>query len=265
MDKWDMKSVTLVIFLAAGLSACNNLPEKRAVTTENQTDSAPSENTPRSLTWQVPASWQLAEGVAGSTWQHFTFPGKTPTNYKIAHEDGRDAIWASSQSTSSAIRSDINIDAKQIGKLKFSWKVPAHLLDADVTVPELDDSPVRVFLTFEGDRSKFSAKNALVSEMANLLLGEPLPYATLVYLWSKQQPLGSVILGQRTDRVRNIVIETGSVNLNKWMDYERDIGTDFETAFGEKPGKLLRIALMTDSDNTKSQTTAWYGAPSFVK
>lgn len=98
MDKWDMKSVTLVIFLAAGLSACNNLPEKRAVTTENQTDSAPSENTPRSLTWQVPASWQLAEGVAGSTWQHFTFPGKTPTNYKITHEDGRDAIWASSQS-----------------------------------------------------------------------------------------------------------------------------------------------------------------------
>ncbi|MBK6367550.1 MAG: DUF3047 domain-containing protein [Polaromonas sp.] len=234
------------------------------MTTENQTDSAPSENTPRSLTWQVPASWQLAEGVAGSTWQHFTFPGKTPTNYKIAHEDGRDAIWASSQSTSSAIRSDINIDAKQIGKLKFSWKVPAHLLDADVTVPELDDSPVRVFLTFEGDRSKFSAKNALVSEMANLLLGEPLPYATLVYLWSKQQPLGSVILGQRTDRVRNIVIETGSVNLNKWMDYERDIGVDFEKAFGEKPGKLLRIALMTDSDNTKSQTTAWYGAPSFI-
>ncbi len=264
MDKWDMKSVTLVIFLAAGLSACNNLPEKRTATTENQTDSAPSENTPRSLTWQVPASWQLAEGVAGSTWQHFTFPGKTPTNYKIAHEDGRDAIWASSQSTSSAIRSDINIDAKQIGKLKFSWKVPAHLLDADVTVPELDDSPVRVFLTFEGDRSKFSAKNALVSEMANLLLGEPLPYATLVYLWSKQQPLGSVILGQRTDRVRNIVIETGSVNLNKWMDYERDIGVDFEKAFGEKPGKLLRIALMTDSDNTKSQTTAWYGAPSFI-
>ena len=80
----------------------------------------------------------------------------------------------------------------------------------------------------------------------------------------KRQPLGSVILGQRTDRVRNIVIETGSVNLNKWMDYERDIGTDFETAFGEKPGKLLRIALMTDSDNTKSQTTAWYGPPSFM-
>ena len=262
MDKWDLKSAAFVILLTAGLSACSNLPDMRTATTENQTENAHIENTPRSANWKVPASWQ--QGVVSSSWQHFTFPGKTPTVYKIDQVDGRDAIWASSQSTSSAIRSDVNIDANQIGKLKFSWKVPAHLLDADVAVPELDDSPVRVFLTFEGDRNKFSAKNALVSEMANLLLGEPLPYATLVYLWSKRQPLGSVILGQRTDRVRNIVIETGSANLNQWIDYERDISADFETAFGEKPGKLLRIALMTDSDNTKSQTTAWYGAPRFL-
>lgn len=262
MNSWDLKSAVFVILLTAGLSACINLPDKRSVTTENQTDSAHIENTPRSANWKVPASWQ--QGVVSSSWQHFTFPGKTPTAYKIDQVDGRDAIWANSQSTSSAIRSDVNLEVNQIGRLKFSWKVPAHLQDADITVPELDDSPVRVFLTFEGDRNKFSAKNALVSEMANLLLGEPLPYATLVYLWSKRQPLGSVILGQRTDRVRNIVIESGSENLNKWLDYERDIRADYEKAFGEKPGKLLRIALMTDSDNTKSQTTAWYGAPSFL-
>ncbi|HMS27456.1 MAG TPA: DUF3047 domain-containing protein [Burkholderiaceae bacterium] len=259
-----MKKLASVILLTVGLSACTNMPDKRTSTTENQTEIASNEIIPRNARWQVPASWKQGDGIAVSDWQHFTFPGKTPTNYKIAHEDGRDAVWANSQSTSSAIRRDVNIGVNQIGKLKFSWKVPAHLQDADVTVPELDDSPVRVFLTFEGDRNQFSAKNALVSEMANLLLGEPLPYATLVYLWSKRQPLGSVILGQRTDRVRNLVVETGSANLNKWLDYERDIRSDFKKVFGEEPGKLLRIALMTDSDNTRSQTTAWYGAPSFV-
>ena len=257
------KNLAAIVLLVGGLSACTHHSVQHDLKSESQSDSASNQNAPRSAKWQVPASWQ--QGVVSGSWQHFTFPGKTPTVYKIDQVDGRDAIWANSQSTSSAIRSDVNIEVNQIGRLKFSWKVPAHLQDADVTVPELDDSPVRVFLTFEGDRNQFSAKNALVSEMANLLLGEPLPYATLVYLWSKRQPLGGIILGQRTDRVRNIVIESGSANLNKWMDYERDIRADFEKAFGEKPGKLLRIALMTDSDNTKSQTTAWYGAPSFVK
>ena len=118
MNRWDLKSVAFVILLTAGLSACNNLPDKRTVTTENQTENAQIENTPRSANWKVPASWQ--QGVVSRSWQHFTFPGKTPTVYKIDQVDGRDAIWANSQSTSSAIRSDVNIEVNQIGRLKFS-------------------------------------------------------------------------------------------------------------------------------------------------
>ena len=34
---------------------------------------------------------------------------------------------------------------------------------------------------------------------------------------------------------------------------------DFELAFGEAPGALLGIAVMTDSDNTQSTAQAWYG------
>jgi hypothetical protein len=68
----------------------------------------------------------------------------------------------------------------------------------------------------------------------------------------------------RTDRIRKIVIESGTKNLNQWMDYERDIKADFERAFGEAPGALLGIALMTDTDNTRSQTKAYYGPVSLA-
>jgi hypothetical protein len=47
--------------------------------------------------------------------------------------------------------------------------------------------------------------------------------------------------------------------LNQWLDYERDIRADYEKAFGEAPGALVGIGIMTDSDNTRSSTTAWYG------
>jgi hypothetical protein len=203
------------------------------------------------------------KGAVTGQWQHFPFPGKTPTTYKYTFEDGRDAVHAQSQSSSSMLRRDLGLAPQALGVVRFSWKVPELLTSGDVGIPDVDDSPVRILLTFEGDRDKFSAKNALVSELAQLLLGEPLPYATLAYVWSNHHPLESVILSPRTDRVRSIVVESGGVHLNKWLDYERHIRADFEKAFGEAPGALLRVAIMTDSDNTKSKTAAWYGAPSF--
>jgi len=42
--------------------------------------------------------------------------------------------------------------------------------------------------------------------------------------------------------------------------YERNIRIDYKNAFGEAPGALIGIGLMTDSDNTQSQVQAWYGA-----
>ena len=210
-----------------------------------------------------PASWSRVGDEHTGNWQHFSFPSKTPTTYRYTFEDGRDAVHAHSLSSSSMLRRDLSISAQKLGTVQFSWKVPELLKNCDVGIPEVDDSPARILLTFEGDRAKFSAKNALVSELAQLLLGEPLPYATLVYVWSNHHPLERVILSPRTDRVRSIVVESGDQHLNKWQDYERNIRVDFEKAFGEAPGALLRIAIMTDSDNTQSKTAAWYGAPRF--
>eukprot|EP01030_Chromulinospumella_sphaerica_P003248 gene3248-3176_t len=124
---------------------------------------------------------------------------------------------------------------------------------------EAEDSPVRLILTFDGDRSRFSGKNAMLSELTQALTGEPLPYATLMYVWCNQRPVESVINNPRSDRIRKLVVESGGKRLKQWLLYERDIRADFEKAFGEAPGALLNLAIMTDSDNTRSSVRAWYG------
>ena len=68
-----------------------------------------------------------------------------------------------------------------------------------------------------------------------------------------------MIVNPRTDRIRKIVVESGTKNLNQWLDYKRDIRADFEKAFGEPPGALVGIGIMTDTDNTHSMASAWYG------
>jgi hypothetical protein len=157
------------------------------------------------------------------------------------------------------MRRDVNIAAAKLDTVNFSWQIPELIQDADLAERDFDDSPVRIVLTFEGDKAKFSAKNAMLSELAQAISGEPLPYATLMYVWCNKRQPGSVVVNPRTDRIRSIVVESGGKNLRQWLDYERHISADFEKAFGEAPGNLISVGIMTDSDNTKTQTVASYG------
>ena len=222
-----------LICLLVGLAACSSVPQKPP----------PSSST-----------------AFGPDWLAFNFPGKTPTDYTPEHKGGRSAVRADAVSSASMLRRTVRIVPQDLGRVKFSWQVPALIETADLTVRDKSDSPVRLVLAFEGDRSRFSAKDSMLSELSHALTGEPMPYATLMYVWSNTRPAGTVIKSARTDRIRKLVVESGRKNLNVWLDYERDIAADFEQVFGERPGTLVGIGVMTDSDNTRTTTQAWYGA-----
>ena len=200
-----------------------------------------------------------AADVDAAAWQHYKLPGKQPSQFSYVRKDGRDAMVAHSKSSASMVRRVVRIEPDELSSVRFSWKVPDLITQADMALREADDSPVRIVLAFEGDRSRFSAKNAMLSELARALTGEELPYATLMYVWCNTRKAGSVIINPRTDRVRKLVVESGAGKLRQWVDYERDIRADYEKAFGEAPGALVGIGIMTDSDNTRTTTHAWYG------
>lgn len=192
-------------------------------------------------------------------WQPMHLPGKRPTTYALGEQSGRVAVRAQAESAVSMLRQPLRIAPDQLGHLEFAWNVPALMEGADVGQRHSDDSPARLVLAFDGDRSTFSAKNAMLSELVHAMTGEPLPYATLMYVWCNTRPVGTVVHSPRTDRIRKLVVASGPQQLNQWLLFRRDLRADFELAFGEAPGPLLAIALMTDSDNTQSSALAWYG------
>ncbi len=192
-------------------------------------------------------------------WLHQKLAGKQVNTYTAVRKDGRHAVRAQSDASVSLLRQKVRIAPDRLQNIKFSWNVSALLAKADMAHRHTDDSPARIILAFEGDRSRFSAKNAMLSDLSHTLTGEPLPYATLMYVWCNTRAPGSVIVNPRTDRIRKIVVESGVKNLNQWRDYERNIRADFVKAFGEAPGALVGIGIMTDTDNTRGKATAWYG------
>lgn len=206
--------------------------------------------------------WAEAPEPAGAyaAWQHWTLPGKTATAYRPVRYGGtRDAVEVQARSSASLLRRSLNLAPQDIDDIRFSWKVPALMPGADMARRETEDAVVRIVLTFDGDRARLSARDRALSELAQLMTGEPLPYATLMYVWCPTREPGSVILNPRTDRIRKLVVESGPARLNQWLDYERDIRADFRQVFGEEPGRLLHVAIMSDGDNTGSEFRAWYG------
>jgi hypothetical protein len=192
-------------------------------------------------------------------WEIFRVPGKQPASYSYVRHEGRDAVLAKAEASGSILRHRYRIEADQLGLVRFSWNVPNAGVGANLTLPQLDDVPVRVVLAFEGDRSRLSMKNSLLSELSRLLTGEEMPFATLVYSWSRVNQPGEVVVNDRTDRIRKIVVDSGDHGYNEWLSYERDIRADYRRAFGEEPGALTSMAVMTDSDNSRASARTWYG------
>ncbi len=236
-----------VLLLALVLSGCAQLPSQ--------------DSSPVAQQWaQAGAGGPTASSTApAAPWQHQVFPGKRRNQYHYVWREGRPAMAVSSQAGISAMRQVQSQSANSLGQVQFSWKVASLIADADLQQAGKEDSPVRLVLVFDGDRSLFSAKDAMLSELARALTGEELPYATLMYVWSNQLPVGTVVNNRRTDRIRKLVIQSGADGVNRWQDYERDIRADYERVFGAAPGALKAVALMTDTDNTASEVKAWYG------
>lgn len=208
---------------------------------------------------QLPSDTRAWTAQHIASWQQVNLPGKKPTAYGLQQRDGRAAVHAKAESAVSMLRQPLRVEPQNLGLVEFAWQVPALLDGADVGLRQSDDSPARLVLAFDGDRSTFSAKNAMLSELSYAITGEPLPYATLMYIWCNTRPVGTVVHNPRTDRIRKLVVASGPQQLNQWIQFRRDIRADFELAFGEAPGALLGIAVMTDSDNTQSTAQAWYG------
>ena len=189
----------------------------------------------------------------------YALPGKRTTRYTPVMLEGRPVVHATADAAASVWRRKVRLEPAELGTVHFSWRVAALIERADLSDGDHSDSPARLILAFDGDHSRLSLRNQLTFDLAHAVTGEKPPFATLMYVWDTKAAPETVIHSGRTDRIRKIVVESGGGRLGKWHHYRRDIAADFRKTFGEEPGALLSVGLMTDADNTRARAEAWYG------
>jgi hypothetical protein len=247
--------IALTFVVIAALSGC------AVMDSATGPDAASPSATPAPADGAVSIMERSGVGGLPAGWEPWILhPKKRKTRYETRGRNGDTVVWAHADSAASGLARRLNLDPSATPWIEWRWRVDTLVEGADNTDRYAEDSPVRIVLAFDGDRRKLPARDQLFFEKAKLLSGgQEMPYATLMYIWENRQPVDTVITNPNTSRVRKIVVSSGEAGVGAWQTYRRNIIEDYRRAYGNNPGRLIGVAILTDTDNTRQIASAQYG------
>lgn len=172
-----------------------------------------------------------------SGWNDKGFKGKT--KYALTTEDGRTVLKAESRKGASGLVKKVSVDARKLPILRWSWKISHSLKKEDVKVKKGDDFAARVYVVFP--RTIFWKTRAIN------------------YVWANRMAKDSSAPSPYTGNAMIVAVESGDDKAGTWVTEERNIYDDYRRLFGEEPPPLGGVAVMSDTDDTEDEVTAWYG------
>lgn len=187
-----------------------------------------------------------------------------PTIYRQATVAGVGAIEARSNQSMALFARPLSVNLAATPILCWRWLVDAPVARGDMTKKSGDDYAARVYVAFDMPDDALSAGTRLKLGIARQLFGGQVPDAALTYVWDNRNPVGTRRKSAYTDRAQLIVAETGTTRAGTWVTEQVDVAGDFASAFGNRPGTPMQIAVATDTDNTGSVARAAFADIRFV-
>ena len=184
---------------------------------------------------------------------------KAHSQYQLVEDGGETVLKASAQASASGLLQFIDLDPRDHPIFSWRWKV----MDLSPSEDSPDDSPVRIMVSFAGDYDKLPFSDRIFYDQFRLFTGQQLPYAGVMYVWGSRTPRGGVAPNRYTSRIRMIAVESGRDKLGKWLEETRNVEEDYRRLFGEEPGRIVSVGLMTEADESDRPLVAYYGDIAF--
>jgi len=171
-------------------------------------------------------------------WEQHGFEGRTL--YRIG-KDGNDTILeASSYHSASALYHPVHIDLTRTPYLHWRWRIEHILPVSNERQKSGDDFPARIYLISSGGVFFWNAK-------------------AVNYVWSSREPVNTRWPNPFTANSMMLAVESGAKHTGQWRSYRRNVRRDLRHLFGKDITHIEAVAIMTDTDNTKSGANASYG------
>ena len=208
-------------------------------------------------------SFGNAGGAPQAPWKVVGLPQQTKpfTRFSVVEIDGKRAVKIEADESYGNLVHPVKSMAPP-AHLSWQWRVEKPLEQANLREKSGDDTAVKVCVFFDLPMESVPFTDRQLLRLARSKTTEPVPTATICYVWDQKLPAGTAIDNAFTRRQRYIVVESGNDRLDRWVPEKRDLAADFTKLFSdESPGgvvpPIVGIAVGADSDNTKSKSISY--------
>lgn len=209
----------------------------------------------------APFSQAKPGGPLPAGWRTLDLPGIPAPEISLVDDAGTTVLRSVARAAAGTVAFALSASPADTPRLAWRWKVDRVVAGADLAARRGDDFAARVYVFFDVPVESLPLGARLKSLLARAVWGEKLPTAALCYVWDNRHPPGTRAWNPYTDRVRTVVLRSGSPGA--WAAESRDLAADFREAFGAQwPGPVPRVtglAVGNDTDQTGESVTAWFG------
>jgi hypothetical protein len=197
------------------------------------------------------APWRV-EGLLNQT--------KPYTKFSVVDLDGKQALKVESKESYGNLVHPLHWTTPS-AHLAWQWRIDDPVPGADLRTKPGDDTALKVCVSFDLpiDRIPFAERQLL--RYARSKSTDPVPGATVCYVWDETLPAGTMLDNAFTRRIRYVVLDSGKDKLHQWMSERRDVVADFSKLFAdESPNAvppIIGVAIGADSDNTHTHSLGY--------
>lgn len=209
------------------------------------------------------------DGGLAAVWRVLTYPKAhreiAPTRFAPGTREGVAGVQVIADRSYGTLA--LSLPPTPPAPLQWRWRLERPLaLGADA--PDLfqkagDDAALKVCAMFDHPIERVPFFERQVLRLARNAAGEPLPAATVCYVWDQRHAPFTEGANPYSRRVRFVVLRGRDDPTAQWLGEQRDLASDFLRLFGDEhtagqpAPPLTQIVIGADADNTASRSEGW--------
>ena len=192
----------------------------------------------------------LTPGAVPAGWEPLRFPNiDEDTVYSLVEDNGRVVLQADSRMSASGLITEVHVDPSRSPYLHWSWTTGPDCVSGSWRDPDTDDFPLRLFVIFEASGGLFS----FFKRLRPGFRGDAMLYVSDAPSQPEANRASHV-----SDRIKVVPLERGEP-AGGWGRQVRNIRDDYVDLFGRAPPNVAAVAVMTDTDNSRTECVSHFG------